>query len=36
MVLGQLGGLFTPIQERVLYPSHRLDGGVGDSFSRRP
>ncbi len=23
MVLGRLGGLFTPIQERVLYPSHR-------------
>jgi hypothetical protein len=23
MVLGRLGGLFTPIQEWVLYPSHR-------------
>jgi hypothetical protein len=23
MVLGRLGGFFTPIQEPVLYPSHR-------------
>ena len=27
MVLGRLGGLFTAIQERVLYPSHRSGGG---------
>ena len=26
MVLGWLGGLFTPIHERVLYPSHHPGG----------
>ena len=30
MVLGRLGSLFTPIQERVLYPSHRSGGGGND------
>jgi hypothetical protein len=29
MVLGQMVGLFTPIHERVLYPSHR-PGGEGN------
>ncbi len=33
MVLGRLGGLFTPIHERVLYPSHRLGGGVSKGES---
>ncbi len=32
MVLGRLGGLFTPIHERVLYPSHRPGGGVAALF----
>jgi hypothetical protein len=32
MVLGWLGGLFTPIHERVLYPSHHPGGGLFAPF----